>query len=322
MSTARILVVDDDRLLRQMVRDLLEAANFAVAEAVDGADGLAQAAAFHPDLILLDLMMPDLDGYAVCRSLQADPATRAIPVIFLTISADPSLNRHAYAAGAVACLTKPFRREGLLAVVNTTLQGAAPQAAHRRLSGSRDAHDRRRETPMSQPIICRYCQLPQPVSTEPSDPPGEVYCPNCGGPLPRAPQTTARPTTILWIDDDRLLLGACAPVLERNGYRVLIATDGAEGIATANQERPEVILLDVMMPTMTGFEVCQQLRADPNLKATPIILLTALEDMGVCTMGQKAGATTTLRKPFGPEYIAEFLDKVLGRLSGPPRLEA
>jgi CheY-like chemotaxis protein len=127
MSTARILVVDDDRLLRQMVRDLLEAANFAVAEAVDGADGLAQAAAYHPDLILLDLMMPGLDGYTVCRSLQADPATRAIPVIFLTISADPSLNRHAYAAGAVACLTKPFRREGLLAVIQTTLQGVTPR---------------------------------------------------------------------------------------------------------------------------------------------------------------------------------------------------
>ena len=173
---------------------------------------------------------------------------------------------------------------------------------------------------MRRTVYCPYCQLPQPVPNEPGDPPGEAYCPTCGGPLPRAPQTTARPTTILWIDDDRLLLGACAPVLERHGYRVLIATDGAEGIATANQERPEVILLDVMMPTMTGFDVCQELRADPTFHDTPIILLTALEDAGVGTMGEKVGATTTLRKPFGPEYIAEFLDKTLGRPSGPPRL--
>ena len=171
---------------------------------------------------------------------------------------------------------------------------------------------------MRQTVYCRYCQLPQQVSTEPRDPPGEVFCPNCGGPLPVGPRA-ARPTTVLWIDDDRLLLGACVPTLERHGYRVLVATDGAAGIATANQERPDAILLDVMMPTMTGFEVCQQLRADPNLKDTPIILLTALEDTGVGTMGQKAGATTTLRKPFGPEYIVEFLDKVLGRPSGPPR---
>jgi len=125
MATARILVVDDDRLLRQMVRDQLEIADFAVGEAVDGADGLAQAAAFHPDLILLDLMMPDLDGYTVCRSLKAEQTTRAIPVIFLTVSSDLGLNRQAYAAGAAACLTKPFRREALLAVIQTTLKGVA-----------------------------------------------------------------------------------------------------------------------------------------------------------------------------------------------------
>ena len=124
MPAARILVVDDDRLLRQMVRDFLEVADFAVAEAVDGPDGLAQAAALQPDLILLDLMMPGMDGYTVCRQLKANPATRDLPVIFLTASPDLSLNRQAYAAGAVACLTKPFRREALVAVVNTTLRGA------------------------------------------------------------------------------------------------------------------------------------------------------------------------------------------------------
>ena len=173
---------------------------------------------------------------------------------------------------------------------------------------------------MTRTVICPYCQLVQPVTRKPSDPPGEVHCPNCGGVVPWGPQAAACPTIVLWIDDDRLVLGACAPALERHGYRVLVATDGAAGIATARQERPDVILLDVMMPGMTGFEVCQQLRADPRLKDTPIILLTALEDAGVGTMGKKAGATTTLRKPFGSEYIIEFLGKVLPRKSGPLRL--
>ena len=62
MPPARILVVDDDRLLRQMVRDLLEGADCTVTEAVDGPDGLAQAAALQPDLILRDFMMPGMDG--------------------------------------------------------------------------------------------------------------------------------------------------------------------------------------------------------------------------------------------------------------------
>jgi len=135
MPTARILVVDDDRWVRQTLRDLLAPADFAVTEAGDGGMALAQAAAGQPDVILLDLMMPGLDGYTVCHRLQANPATRAIPVIVLTASADLRLNRRAYAAGAVACLTKPFRRDALLAVIQTALQGMV----HR---GSRPAGER------------------------------------------------------------------------------------------------------------------------------------------------------------------------------------
>ena len=127
MAIARILVVDDDYLIRQMARDLLEIADFFVEEAVDGADGLTQAAAFRPDVVLLDLMLPDLDGYTVCRALKADPATRAIPVIFLTASNDIDVNRQAAAAGAAACLAKPFEVQALLAVINTTLQGGGPR---------------------------------------------------------------------------------------------------------------------------------------------------------------------------------------------------
>ena len=123
MAKARILVVDDDQLIRQKVRDVLEVAGYAVAEAVDGAEGLAQVAAFRPDLILLDILMPNLDGYEVCRSLKADPATRTIPVIFVTVSTDRDLDRKSYAAGAAAVITKPVQREALLAMVNTTLQG-------------------------------------------------------------------------------------------------------------------------------------------------------------------------------------------------------
>ena len=167
-------------------------------------------------------------------------------------------------------------------------------------------------------IICPKCQFRQGRTDDPGQTPGAVYCSNCGGLLPQS--APARLTTVLWIDDDRLMLSAVAPVLERHGYRVLLATDGATGIATAKQERPDAILLDVLMPTLTGLEVCQQLRADPRLKDTPIILLTALEDLGVRSMGKKAGATTTLRKPFGPEYVVEFLDTILGRPSDPPKV--
>lgn len=167
---------------------------------------------------------------------------------------------------------------------------------------------------MSPTINCPYCQLPQEFAEDRAA--GEVYCSNCGVPLPSPPPRLA---TVLWIDDDPLLLGLCVGVLEQQGYRVLATTDGAQGIATAHAERPDVILLDVLMPTMSGFEVCRRLRADPTLQDTPIILLTALDDPGVRPMGEKVGATATLRKPSNPAAVVEFLAAVLRHGGKPPQ---
>ena len=79
-----------------------------------------------------------------------------------------------------------------------------------------------------------------------------------------------------------------------------------------------MILLDVLMPTMTGFEVCRQLRRDPHLTDTPIILLTALPDAEVGRTGKQVGATATLRKPSDPAAVVAFLETVLRGRAGPP----
>ena len=133
---------------------------------------------------------------------------------------------------------------------------------------------------MTKESICPYCHLPQIFTPKPSDPPGEVYCPNCGGPMRWGPQAAVRPTTVLWIDDDRLLLGACVPVLERHGYRVLVAHDGATGIATAKRERPDVILLDVVMPTLNGLVSAGMQKSPPvgTQNSPPVALLTWRSD--------------------------------------------
>ncbi len=195
MATARVLVVDDDSLIRQMVRDLLEIASYFVEEAVDGADGLAQAAAVHPDLILLDLVMPNLGGSVVCRRLKADPATRAIPVICMTASPGPDSNRHATAAGAAACLTIPFPRAALLAAILRMLPGGGPpreEAGH--LNGGRAA-PRAEEAPPRQTLTCPFCHLPQLFLDDPSHTRGPLYCSSCGGPLSPELPAAARPPT-------------------------------------------------------------------------------------------------------------------------------
>jgi CheY-like chemotaxis protein len=151
--------------------------------------------------------------------------------------------------------------------------------------------------------------------------PAEVPCGNCGHPIKVKVEgaPTSRGARILCIDDDRIVLGTYAKALERAGYRPLIALDGPTGIEIATRERPAVILLDVIMPTMHGLEVCQNLRADPTLKDTPIFLLTALEDMGLEGMARKAGATSIIRKPFGPEDIVRVIGEFLERKATSPK---
>jgi CheY-like chemotaxis protein len=123
----RVLIIDDDKLLRKIVKDILRLAEFEVLEAVDGTEGLDKAEHLHPDVILLDLIMPGLDGYEVCCGLKENPTTRDIPVIMVTTSTEVSLNARAYAAGALACIPKPFRREALIATIELAL---APGARH------------------------------------------------------------------------------------------------------------------------------------------------------------------------------------------------
>jgi CheY-like chemotaxis protein len=129
--------------------------------------------------------------------------------------------------------------------------------------------------------------------------------------------TPPRPPTILCIDDDRLVLSVCYDGLTEQGYGVLTATDGQAGIDTAKKERPDLILLDVLMPGMDGLEVCRCLRGEPTLRDIPILLLTALNDPELDAKGRQAGANLTMRKPFGPGLIVSNVDKALGRKPRP-----
>jgi DNA-binding response OmpR family regulator len=131
------------------------------------------------------------------------------------------------------------------------------------------------------------------------------------------PTGAFRPVTILWIDDDRLLLTFGRDILERKGYRVLTAPDGPAGIATATQERPDLIILDVVMPDMTGYEVCRRLRVEPGLQDTPVLLLTSLQDPQVDVLGRGIGETFTMSKPTDPEMIVNIVGQVLGQNSAP-----
>ena len=106
-----VLVVDDDMVVRIMVRETLEEAGFLVEEAEDGDQALSAVERLRPELVLLDIMMPGLDGYEVCKKLKADERTKDIPVIFLSAKDEEDDIVKGFELGAVDYISKPISRE-------------------------------------------------------------------------------------------------------------------------------------------------------------------------------------------------------------------
>jgi CheY-like chemotaxis protein len=121
----RILVVDDEPAMRALCRVNLTVSGMAVVEARDGEEALALVQAERPDLILLDVMMPGLDGWEVAERLAAEPETREIPVVFLTARAEPADRVRGRDLGAVGYVTKPFDPVGIADLVERTLERLA-----------------------------------------------------------------------------------------------------------------------------------------------------------------------------------------------------
>jgi CheY-like chemotaxis protein len=117
----KILCVDDDPLALQMIGDILRFHGYTVVTAPDGETALDAAARERPNLIVLDVMMPGIDGFEVCRLLKADPATQAVPVIFLTAMSDPALNAKAFEAGAVLAMQKTVDTTTVLRTIGAAL---------------------------------------------------------------------------------------------------------------------------------------------------------------------------------------------------------
>jgi type II secretory ATPase GspE/PulE/Tfp pilus assembly ATPase PilB-like protein/DNA-binding response OmpR family regulator len=121
----RILSIDDDADIRELVARVLGGAGYETAIAASGEEGLAAAREQRPDLIILDVMMPQMTGYAVCEEMQADPELRNIPVIFLTALGTEQDRAQAFSLGAVDHVVKPFKPDELVASVARHMETAA-----------------------------------------------------------------------------------------------------------------------------------------------------------------------------------------------------
>ena len=121
----RILAVDDDENILNLERTILEQKGFDVTGATGGAEALKLLAEQPFDLVLLDVMMPEVDGFTVCRKIKEDPRLKDMPVIFLTSKGGGEALAEGFESGAVMYINKPFTANKLLTIVNTMLETRA-----------------------------------------------------------------------------------------------------------------------------------------------------------------------------------------------------
>jgi putative two-component system response regulator len=113
--------------------------------------------------------------------------------------------------------------------------------------------------------------------------------------------------TVLIVDDQPFFITMQKNLLQRQGYRVLSASNGAEGLTLAKQHKPDLVILDVEMPGMDGFTVCQKLKQDENLKNITVVMLTATEDPKLNERAFQAGAEITLLKSVPADRMLNML---------------
>ena len=200
-----VLVIDDDPSALDLLRRTLQGAGVRVVTAGEGQEALKLARSLHPAAITLDVLMPGMDGWAVLGELKADPETRDIPVIMVTMTDDRNLG---YALGATEFLTKPVRRDQLVELLDRyATQGGDRQA--------------------------------------------------------------------LVVDDKLENREILRRVLEHEGWRVRDAENGQRALDEVASDPPSLVLLDLMMPVMDGFDFVVEMRRREATSEIPIVVVTA-----------------------------------------------
>lgn len=172
---------------------------------------------------------------------------------------------------------------------------------------------------MAAEYYCRNCKANVQAFRTKEGERAVARCAYCGLPVEEAEiqaiqaAAPAEPKArLLLVEDDQALCRILSAFLGEKGFTVTVAHDGAAGFAAAQKEEPEIILSDVMMPQMDGYQLCQRVRADALLRETPVILFTAIRDPKLSSKAFQAGADLALSKPIDPEQLLSVLQMALG----------
>ena len=251
---ARILIIEDEANNLDVARRIVRGAGHEALTATDGLLGLEIARREHPDAVLVDLLLPKLDGWSVTRAIREEPWAKKIPIIAVSALAMEADRERAREAGCDDFVTKPY----------------AP-AELRLLLGKHFADS----------------SAPKPA-TRASEPSGSGISP------------AERLGRVLVVDDEPANVELIVRRLGGNGYETLTASNGHDAIAVATKEQPDLILMDIMMPGLDGWQATRLLKGDPKTANIPVVFVTARDRPEDVAQGFEAGGIMYVNKPVEP----------------------
>ena len=272
----RILLVEDNEVAILQVKKVLEGAGYEVATARGGQEALDYLGRTVPDGIILDLMMPEIDGFAVMERIRATPATEKVPILVLTAKdlSREDLQRIKFNNIKQLIQKGDVDVQGLLAKTRAMLGlGAVTPAAPDK-------------------------QVPA-VAAAPDSAMEKQDKNRAGSPL------------VLVVEDNADNMFTLKAMLAGR-YRLLEARDGVEGLALAQSGHPDLVLLDMSLPEMDGYTVARRLRAEQPSRHIPIIALTAHAMKGDREKALAAGCNDYMTKPINPQQLITLIEKWTG----------
>lgn len=245
LTGKKILIVEDNVANIEVLIKTLKSERYNVSVVKDGFLALDIIKKSPPDLILLDVMLPGIDGIEVCKKIKASENSKNIPIIFITAKTAPKDVEAGFQAGCVEYISKPFNVDEVCSRVRTQVLVAKKTKT---------------ETDENELKISGM--------------------------------------KLLLVDDNPVNIDVLKRSLEGEDFRFSMAPNGKIAVKLATNTLPDIILMDVMMPEMNGFEACKLIKADPATHDIPILFITAKKNSEDIEQGFKIGCVDYVTKPF------------------------
>jgi DNA-binding response OmpR family regulator len=255
----KILIIEDDEFLGDVLTKKVQNAGFEVELAVDGGVGLARITEYMPDLILLDIMLPTLNGYEILEAKAKDEKISKIPVIIISNSGQPVEISRVLSLGVKDYLVKAqFDPEEVIIKVKAQLESPGTE-----------------------------------VKTD-------------GSTVSSSGKLAGK--KIMWVEDDAFLSDIITRKFQNENCTLIHLSEGEGALAKAKEGKPDIVLLDILLAGMSGYDILEALKKDPETALIPVILLSNLGQKSDVEKGEKLGAKKFIIKAMATldDIIAEI----------------